>query len=66
MMVPQFDDDLSIDLPGVYRNLTSKKARRQREHAKKLIITTSVKYGGWLKKHLEREHPKTKGNIKIR
>jgi len=32
----------------------------------KLTIKTSKKYGTWLKKHLEKEHPKTKGKIKIR
>lgn len=26
-------------------------------------IKTSKKYGKWLKKHLEKEHPKTKGHI---
>ena len=32
----------------------------------KLIINTNKKYGLWLKKHLEKEHPKTKNRIKIR
>jgi hypothetical protein len=32
----------------------------------KLTISTSKKYGCWLKKHLEKEHRKTKGHIKIR
>ena len=30
-----------------------------------LKIKTSKKYGTWLAKHLAKEHPKTKGNIKI-
>jgi len=32
----------------------------------KLVIRTSRKYGSWLAKHLAKEHPKTKGRIKIR
>ena len=32
----------------------------------KLIIRTNPKYGKWLKNHLEHEHPKTKGHIKMR
>lgn len=32
----------------------------------KLIIKASKKYVLWLKKHLEKEHPKTKGRIRIR
>lgn len=32
----------------------------------KVVITVSKKYGKWLKGHLEREHPKTKGKIKCR
>jgi hypothetical protein len=32
----------------------------------KVIIKTSKKYGTWLKKHLEKEHPKTKHKIKLR
>jgi len=32
----------------------------------KLIIRTNKKYADYLKKHLEKEHPKTKGKIKIR
>jgi hypothetical protein len=31
----------------------------------KLVIKTSEKYGNWLSKHLEKEHPKTKGKIKL-
>lgn len=31
----------------------------------KVEITASKKYGTWLKKHLEKEHPKTKGKIKL-
>lgn len=32
----------------------------------KVTITTSQRYGKWLKSHLEKEHPKTKGHIKFR
>lgn len=32
----------------------------------KLTIKTSKKYGKYLSKHLQKEHPKTKGKIKIR
>jgi hypothetical protein len=32
----------------------------------KVIIHVSKKYGRYLKEHLEEEHPKTKGNIKLR
>lgn len=32
----------------------------------KLVIKTSKDYGNWLCKHLQKEHPKTKGKIKIR
>lgn len=32
----------------------------------KVVIKTTKKYGTWLKKHLEKEHRKTKGHIKIR
>jgi predicted secreted acid phosphatase len=32
----------------------------------KVIISTNKKYGTWLKKHLEKEHKKTKGKIKLR
>lgn len=32
----------------------------------KLVIRTSKRYGTWLKGHLEKEHPKTKGKIKVR
>jgi hypothetical protein len=32
----------------------------------KIIIKTNKKYGTWLKHHLEIEHPKTKGKIKLR
>jgi len=32
----------------------------------KLVIKTSKGYGNWLSKHLQKEHPKTKGKIKIR
>lgn len=32
----------------------------------KVTIITSRKYGSYLKKHLEKEHPKTKGKIKLR
>jgi hypothetical protein len=32
----------------------------------KVVITTSKKYGHYLAKHLQEEHPKTKGKIKIR
>lgn len=32
----------------------------------KLVINTSKKYGMWLKKHLSKEHPKTKGKIEVR
>jgi hypothetical protein len=31
----------------------------------KLVIRTSRKYGNWLKGHLEKEHPKTKGRIRL-
>lgn len=32
----------------------------------KVIIKTNKKYGNYLSKHLQKEHPKTKGKIKIR
>jgi hypothetical protein len=32
----------------------------------RLIIKTNPRYAKYLKKHLAREHPKTKGKIKIR
>jgi len=32
----------------------------------KVIIETSKKYGEYLSKHLQKEHPKTKGHIKLR
>jgi hypothetical protein len=32
----------------------------------KVMIETSKKYGAWLKSHLEKEHPKTKGRIRLR
>lgn len=32
----------------------------------KVIISTSKKYGEYLSKHLQKEHPKTKGHIKLR
>ena len=32
----------------------------------KIVIKVSKKYGTWLKNHLEKEHPKTKGKIKLR
>ena len=31
----------------------------------KLEIKVTKKYGEWLSKHLQKEHPKTKGRIKI-
>lgn len=31
----------------------------------KVVIQTTSKYGSWLKRHLQKEHPKTKGHIKI-
>lgn len=31
----------------------------------KLVIKTNKKYGRWLSKHLQKEHPKTKGKIKL-
>lgn len=31
----------------------------------KLTIKASKKYSKWLKKHLEKEHPKTRGYIKL-
>jgi len=32
----------------------------------KVIIDTSKKYGNYLSKHLQKEHPKTKGKISVR
>jgi len=32
----------------------------------KVVITTSRKYANYLSKHLQKEHPKTKGHIKVR
>jgi hypothetical protein len=32
----------------------------------KVEITTSKRYGNYLKKHLQIEHPKTRGKIKTR
>lgn len=32
----------------------------------KLIIRGSKKYVSWLKKHLSKEHPKTKGRMKLK
>ena len=32
----------------------------------KVVIETSKKYAKYLKPHLEKEHPKTKGKISIR
>jgi len=32
----------------------------------KVIINTTKKYGNYLKEHLQKEHPKTKGHIKVR
>jgi hypothetical protein len=32
----------------------------------KVIIQTTKKYGNYLSKHLQKEHPKTKGKIKVR
>lgn len=32
----------------------------------KLVIKGSKKYTTWLAKHLEKEHPKTRGKIKVR
>ena len=31
----------------------------------KVVITTTKKYGEYLVKHLQKEHPKTKGKIKL-
>jgi hypothetical protein len=31
----------------------------------KVIIKTSKRYGTWLKGHLEKEHRKTKGHIRL-
>lgn len=33
--------------------------------AYKVSIKTTKKYGKYLEKHLQKEHPKTKGKIKI-
>jgi hypothetical protein len=32
----------------------------------KVVINTSKKYGTYLAGHLAKEHPKTKGHIKVR
>jgi hypothetical protein len=32
----------------------------------KVIIKTDRKYADYLSKHLQKEHPKTKGKIKVR
>jgi hypothetical protein len=32
----------------------------------KIVIKTDKKYANYLKPHLEKEHPKTKGKISIR
>jgi hypothetical protein len=32
----------------------------------KVIIKTTKKYGEYLSKHLQKEHPKTKGHINLR
>lgn len=32
----------------------------------KIIITSTKKYSKYLVKHLQHEHPKTKGKIKVR
>jgi len=32
----------------------------------KVVIKTSIKYAKYLSKHLQKEHPKTKGKIKVR
>ena len=32
----------------------------------KLVIKTNKRYGTWLAKHLAKEHPKTKGKMKLR
>lgn len=32
----------------------------------RVIINTSRKYGSYLAKHLAKEHPKTKGKIKVK
>jgi hypothetical protein len=32
----------------------------------KVIIKTNEKYAKYLKEHLQKEHPKTKGKIKLR
>ena len=32
----------------------------------KITINVNKKYGRYLKEHLEEEHPKTRGNIKLR
>lgn len=32
----------------------------------RVIIRTSKKYGEYLSKHLQKEHPKTKGKITLR
>lgn len=32
----------------------------------KIIINTDAKYASWLARHLQKEHPKTKGKIKLK
>jgi hypothetical protein len=39
--------------------------RKVGKYKMKVVIKTNKKYGAWLARHLQREHRKTKGKIKL-